>query len=347
MKYIFSVFWLLSALSFQTLADVFLTVEKERIVNELQRQIANQYFLPENIDAIKNALTKLSVSKRFTQTTTQKELAEILAETIRKYDEHFGVLWSDPSMPQTKSEEYEGWFQKLDRKNSGFNKVEILKGNVAYIDFWGFDELNERSRRKAEAAMAFVEDSDAIIFDLRKNGGGSAVMIQFISSYFFQDKTHLNSFYSRRTGKLNEFWTFDDVNGKKRPNVPIYILTSDFTFSAAEEFAYNLKNLKRATIVGESTGGGANPLYFFDLGNGFRASIPISKAVNPITNTNWEKVGVEPDIAIDAEEAFDLAYTIALETLKPKVVNKYQLEEVNQQLHALKSQIIGGQSKTH
>lgn len=180
-----------------------------------------------------------------------------------------------------------------------------------------------------------MEDTDAVIFDLRKNGGGSAVMIQFISTHFFENKTHLNSFYNRKTGELTEFWTFDEIDVNKRPNVPIYVLTSGFTFSAAEEFAYNLQNLNRATIVGESTGGGANPIHFFDLGNGFRASIPISKAVNPISKTNWEGEGVQPDVVIDSDKALDKAYQMALDLIKPKVKNQYQLKDINEQIEML------------
>jgi len=319
-------------LSFQSVAETLSLKQKEKTLHELQSKITNQYVLTENINMITAALSKLQVSSEFKQAKTHMELAKLLATTIRAFDGHFSVLWSESSTEKSQSKDYEGWFPKLSRKNSGFTKVEILKGNIGYIDFWGFDELTESSKTKAKAVMAFVEDTDAVIFDLRQNGGGSAVMIQFISSHFFQNRTHLNSFYNRKTGELTEFWTFDDIDGKKRPNVPIYILTSDFTFSAAEEFAYNFKNLKRATVIGESTGGGANPVYFFDLGNGFRASIPISKAVNPISKTNWEGVGVQPDIAIESVKAFDLAYKMALKAIKPEIKNQYQLKEVNEQI---------------
>jgi hypothetical protein len=333
MKNSFSNFILLIAiLSFQSVAAELSFKEKEKILHELKSKITQQYVLTENISKVIETLTKLQTSSEFKQANTHKALAKVLATTIRAYDGHFSVLWSEPSAGKVQSKDYEGWFPQLSRKNSGFTKVEILKGNVGYIDFWGFDHLNQSAKAKAKAVMTFVEDTDAVIFDLRKNGGGSAVMIQYISSHFFQNKTHLNSFYNRKTGELTDFWTFDDIEGKKRPNVPLYILTSDYTFSAAEEFAYNFQNLKRATVIGESTGGGANPIYLFDLGNGFRASIPISKAVNPISKTNWEGVGVQPDIVIDADKSFDLAYQMALETIKPNIENQYQLKDVNEQI---------------
>ena len=334
---LFSLVCFLSISCFQSFAYVLSAEEKAKITNELQDTIINQYVLTENIGVIKNALLNLQTSKSFEAIETRKELAKILATTIREYDGHFTVLFSEPTTQPSLNKDYESWFLKLKRKNSGFNKVEVLKGNIGYVDFWGFADLNDFSRAKAKAVLTLVEDTDAVIFDLRKNGGGSAVMIQFISSYFFKEKTHLNSFYNRKTEELTEFWTFDDIEGKVRPNVPIYILTSDYTFSAAEEFAYNFKNLKRATIIGEPTGGGANPINVIDLGNGFRASIPISKAVNPITKTNWEGVGVQPDIAIDSETAFDLAYKMALETIKSKVINQYQLKEIDEQLKTFKS----------
>jgi len=323
---------LIAILSFQSVAAELSFKEKEKILHELKSKITQQYVLTENISKVMETLTKLQTSSEFKQANTHKALAKVLARTIRAFDGHFFVLWSDPLVGTKQSKDYEGWFPMLSRKNSGFTKVEILKGNIGYIDFWGFDNLNESAKAKAKAVMIFVEDTDAVIFDLRKNGGGSAVMIQYISSHFFQNKTHLNSFYNRKTGELTDFWTFDYIEGKKRPNVPLYILTSDYTFSAAEEFAYNFKNLKRATVIGESTGGGANPVYLFDLGDGFRASIPISKAVNPISKTNWEGVGVQPDIVIDADKAFDLAYKMALETIKPNIENQYQLKDVNEQI---------------
>jgi len=341
MKKLFCYFTLLICLlSFKSTALELIFEEKVKILDELQSQITNQYVLTENINEITETLTKLKTSSEFKRVNTHMELAKVLGKTIRAYDGHFTVTWSAPSKRIVRKKEYEGWFSKLSRKNSGFTKVEVLKGNIGYIDFWGFDNVNESSKVKAKAVLAFVEDTDAVIFDLRKNGGGSAVMIQFISSHFFQNRTHLNSFYSRQTGELTEFWTFDEIDGRKRPNVPIYILTSDFTFSAAEEFAYNFKNLKRATVIGEPTGGGANPVHYFDLGNGFRASVPISKAVNPITKTNWEGVGVQPDIRVEADKAFDFAYKMALETLKPMINNQYQLKDVNEQIQMLDDRVI-------
>ena len=314
----------------------FSTKDKLTLVDTLKNTITTEYVLIEKIDEIAQALSTLEQSPEFKQATTGQHVAKLLSQTIRQFDGHFSFQWRDPNVDvvdkNNQQPAREGWFNMLNRKNAGFNKVEILDGNIGYISFIGFNNVTSSSRRIVESVMSFVEDTDAVIFDLRKNGGGSPEMIQLISSYFFAKKTHLNSFYNRQTGALTEFWTFDKVNGKKRPHTPLYVLTSHDTFSAAEEFSYNLKHLQRGTIIGEATGGGANPVTYFNLGDGFRASIPISKAVNPVTKSNWEGIGVQPDVKVDAEHAFDADYKLALTDVKNGASNPHQLKEINDKL---------------
>jgi len=326
--------------SFFVSSTEFSAADKLALLSNLKNKIATEYVLTEKINDINHALSNVEQSSEFKQAATQQQVAKLLATEIRKFDGHFSVQWRGTNANKKEKQQpaYEGWFNMLNRKNSGFNKVEILDGNIGYISFIGFNNVSAKSRKIVEAVMAFVADTDAIIFDVRKNGGGSAEMIQLISSYFFTEKVHLNSFYNRQTDSQTEFWTLDKVNGKRRPKTPIYVLTSDYTFSAAEEFSYNLKHLKRGIIVGEATGGGANPVTYFNLGHGFRASIPISKAVNPVTKTNWEGIGVQPDVKIDAEQAFDTTYKLALINVKERTTNSHQLKEINEKLMSLSAQ---------
>ncbi|WP_299580071.1 S41 family peptidase [uncultured Microbulbifer sp.] len=181
-------------------------------------------------------------------------------------------------------------------KNSGFTRIETLEGNVGYINFWGFDQVNDASRKRVEAAMALIENTNASIFDLRSNGGGDSNMGRLMSSYLFEEPTHLNSIYWKATDSTTEFWIFEKINGKRMADTPVCILTSEDTFSAAESFAYYLKHLKRAAIIGETTKGGANTWQLFQLDNTFGVVIPIAKAINPITKNHWEGTGVQPDI---------------------------------------------------
>jgi retinol-binding protein 3 len=132
-------------------------------------------------------------------------------------------------------------------------------------------------------------------------------MVAYVSSYLFTTRTHLNDLWTRRTNRTEEFWTHDVPGKKLRDGTPVYLLTSARTFSGAEEFAYDLKSLKRATIVGETTGGGAHPVFTQRITDHFLIGVPYARAINPITKTNWEGTGVEPDVRVPAAEALSVA----------------------------------------
>ncbi len=312
-------------------------IDKTNILDSLKDNIKQRYVEVNKIDKISSALEKFKTSPEFTNSQSQEQFASVLTSELQKFDKHFTVQWQSPHESQNNKTNHEPWFAKLSRKNSGFNRIEILDGNIGYVDFWGFDALSERSKKIAKGVMGFVSNADALVFDLRKNGGGSAEMVQFISSYFLKPNTHLNSIYWRTTDTTREFLTFDNVSVPTKLDIPIYILTSSDTFSAAEEFAYNLKHLKRATLVGETTKGGANPWQFYQLGNDFRAGIPIAKSINPVTKTNWETVGVKPHIEASREHALNVAYKLALNEVKKSTNDKHQIKEIDSKLVELTS----------
>lgn len=165
----------------------------------------------------------------------------------------------------------------------------------------------------ATAAMNFLGNADAIIFDLRDNLGGDPKMVAFLATYLFAGPTHLSDLYDRKKDTTTQYWTLPFVPGKTMAGKPIFVLTSKRTFSGGEEFSYDLKVLKRATIVGETTGGGAHPVAAHRIDDHFIIGVPFARAVNPTTNTNWEGVGVEPDVKVPAEEALDVAKKMAAE----------------------------------
>jgi C-terminal processing protease CtpA/Prc len=169
----------------------------------------------------------------------------------------------------------------------------------------------------ATEAMSKVADTDALIIDLRDNGGGQPAMVAYISSYLFDQRTHLNDIWDRRTDRTQEFWT-RNVPGKKYGGTkPVFVLTARRTFSGAEEFSYNLKSLKRATIIGETTGGGAHPVSPHRINSHFTIGVPFARAINPITKTNWEGAGVAPDIKVPASDALETARRMISEKSKP------------------------------
>lgn len=136
-------------------------------------------------------------------------------------------------------------------------------------------------------------------------------MVAYVSSYLFDRRTHLNDLYTRSTGETRAFWTRDRVPGRRFGGArPVYVLTSARTFSGAEEFAYNLQALKRATLVGEVTGGGAHPVRGRRIDAHFLIGVPFARAVNPVTRTNWEGVGVAPDVRVPAGEALARAQSL-------------------------------------
>ncbi|MCK7528410.1 MAG: S41 family peptidase [Ignavibacteriales bacterium] len=205
------------------------------------------------------------------------------------------------------------------RDNFGFRRVERLPGNIGYLDFRVFASPGGAGPT-AVAAMNFLAYCDALIVDLRQNGGGDPAQIQLISSYLFEEPVHLNDLYARATDTTENYWTLPFVPGARASKADVYVLTSSGTFSGAEEFSYNLQNLGRATIVGETTGGGAHPTDAMIVQRDFILRVPFARAINPVSKTNWEGTGVKPDIACPAADAFDRAYALAVEELSAKAV---------------------------
>lgn len=204
---------------------------------------------------------------------------------------------------------------QMERNNCFFEKAELLSPNIGYLKFNAFPDP-EVCGPTAIAAMNFFGNVDAMIFDLRGNGGGDPKMVALISTYLFSEPTHLNDLYNRKEDTSTQYWTLPYVPGKRLTGKPVFVLISKRTFSGAEEFTYNLKNLKRATIIGEPTGGGAHPVSGHRIDDHFMIGVPFARAVNPISKTNWEGTGVEPDVKVSANEALDVAKKMAAEQIR-------------------------------
>ena len=293
---------------------------RSAVIDSLIKELNDSYVFPEIAKKMEADLRSRQSSKEYDSVTSARGFAEKLTADVQSVskDKHLRVRYSHQPIPVRKerSEPTESeradriWFNQ--RLNYGFEKVERMNGNVGYIDLRGFND-DEAGAETVAAAMTFLENTEAIIFDLRQNGGGNPAMVALISSYLFGDKpVHLNDLYWRKGDKTDEFWTKPDKAKKRFPTKDVYVLTSERTFSAGEEFTYNLKNLKRATIIGETTGGGAHPGGSERLADHFAAFIPTGRAINPISKTNWEGTGVEPDIKVPKEQALKTAYLMAL-----------------------------------
>ncbi len=203
---------------------------------------------------------------------------------------------------------------RLRAANCGFEKAEHLQPNIGYLksNFFGDPEICATT---ASAAMNFLADSDALLIDLRDNNGGRGGMVTFIVSYLFAERTHLSDGFQRADNVTTESWTLPYVPGKKFIDKPVFVLISKRTFSAGEGLAYVLKDLKRATLIGETTVGGSGTIEFKRIDDHFTLVVPTGRVISPITKTDWAGTGVEPDVKVESAKALDVALELAAEEI--------------------------------
>ncbi len=314
----------MSGLAYTQEKPVIDQAERAQVVDSIALFMQEKYVFPDVGEQMGTLLKENLRKGEYDELDDPREFAARITEDLRSvsHDKHIGMRYS-PEMiamyQKAREDEDNKDLEELVKRmreynNFQFKEVEILPGNVGYLKFNAFHDASVAGPT-AIAALNFLANTDALIIDLTDNGGGSPSLIQLMTSYFFEDSEHLNSFYIREGDRTVQFWTLPYVPGKKMVETDLYVLTSNYTFSGAEEFTYNLKNMERATIVGETTGGGAHPVERHIINDNFAISVPFGKAVNPITNTNWEGTGIEPDINVAKDKAMHTAYLMALETL--------------------------------
>jgi C-terminal processing protease CtpA/Prc len=297
---------------------------REAVIRRLIQGLEEHYIFPDTAKRMVEDIRARAEQGEYNTFTTASTLAAALQEHIQaiSQDRHLRVRFTlepqeeyavDSPEPE---EARRARFAEGAVDNYGFYTVERLPGNIGYLDLRIFLQT-DMAGDTAAAAMQFLGNSSALIVDLRNNRGGSPAMIAFITTYLFEKPVHLNTFHWRdHESGIHQWWTLPYVPGKRfGASKPVYVLTSSRTFSGGEEFAYNLKNLRRATLIGETTRGGAHPVGSYWLSPHFHATMPLGRAVNPISNTNWEGTGVEPDIAVPEAEAYDVAYRMALRSV--------------------------------
>jgi retinol-binding protein 3 len=232
------------------------------------------------------------------------------------HDRHLWVRYSVSPLPPERPAEQAPPLpsrEGLDETNCGFTKVEQLDGNIGYLRLDSFEEVAPCGST-ATAALTFLAGTRALIIDLRENPGGKPEMVSFVASYLFDHRTHLGDLWDRYADSTHHYWTQDSVAGRRIGAAkPVYVLTSAHTFSAAEAFAYHLQALKRVTVVGETTAGGAHAASEGRLGDHFAINVPWGSSINPVTGTNWEGVGVVPDVKASADEALAVAQKLIRE----------------------------------
>jgi CubicO group peptidase (beta-lactamase class C family) len=314
------------------------------VIEGALKNLNDAYVFPEVAKKMEQTIRERLARKEYDAANSPAQLVSMLTAHLREVskDKHLRVVYDPRGFPAERKpakEDLEKERAMRSLQNFSFQKVERLEGNIGYIDLRGFEDANWAADTAA-AAMNFLANTDALIFDMRNNGGGQPEMVRLLCSYLFNSRTHLNDIYWRPTNKTTEYWTLDKLAGKKYgEQKEVYVLTSRRTFSAAEEFTYNLKNLKRATIVGETTGGGAHPVDFYRINNHFGIGVPAGRAINPISKTNWEGTGVAPDISVPAEQALKTAQLDAMKKLAARITDPQRLNRLKSAIASLQREL--------
>jgi hypothetical protein len=280
-----------------------------RVIAGAIKALDQSYVFPDVVKRMEIALRTREKQGAYNGIVTGDAFARRLTDDLRdvSHDKHLGVRFSQVVVSEG---EPRGRPPKPDRAprdrlatlNCGFERAEHLPPNIGYLKFNFFADP-KTCGSTAVAAMNFLGDSEAIIFDLRDNHGGDPGMVAFIASYLFSERTHLTDFYERPTNSTTQSWTSPYVPGKSLATTKVFVLTSKRTFSGGEEFCYDLKNLKRATLIGEATGGGAHLVGPHRIDDRFSIDVPFGRPINPISKTDWEGTGVVPDVTVPADDA--------------------------------------------
>jgi retinol-binding protein 3 len=308
---------------------------RDTTIDALISKVVAGYVLPENVNRIVQALRSAIRAGQYDHKTPQ-EFVDIVNATLRSasHDKHLAVFYQPlVSAPQVSTASVE----QRERFNYGFGKLERLRGNIGLLEISSFPDLTQQSAETASTVLSLLANFDAIIVDVRRNGGGNDPMMVFVASFFFEPTpVHLNDIYWRDTDQTSQFWTEVFVPGKRSSRQPVFILTSAQTFSSAEDFCYSLQNVKRATVVGETTSGGAHSSRGLQrLSDSFTAVIPVGRSVSPVTKTNWEGVGVVPDVRATADESLAVAHRLALKVLIERETDEQWKQRLQQLVNDL------------
>ena len=295
-------------------------VERRRVIDAAVVILRKYYVERENAQKMADALLAHEKRGDDDNVTAGDAFAALLTRQMRDLspDRHLTLDYSQNPLPEHPAgqtpEALARYRSAMKQLNCTFEKVEILPHNIGYLKLNSFPDPSV-CQSTAKAAMASLNRADAIIFDLRDNRGGEPAMVMLIAAYLFD---HPEYMYNPRENTTERSWTRSPVPGNSLADKPAYILTSRSTFSAAEHFSYDLKMLKRATLVGETTGGGAHSGVWHRIDDHFGMGIPETKAINPFATNDWAEIGIEPDVKVRAPDALVTAEKLAQDKLRKK-----------------------------
>ena len=329
--------FILLLLPFSMAAQSLTVKEKETIFSNVRSALKQHYHFKEQTNNVITHIDNNWNTGHYTSLNTREAFTNELSKDLKEIakDNHLNFFYTtaDIAKENAKGPEMPWGLMNTKFLNNGLNKVEILAGDIGYMRIQAFGWMDEI----APAAFKFLAGTKALIIDLRGNGGG--MLSNLIASYLLpEDSTHLITiFWNDRTDSI---FTYRKLNGPRYLDKPVYLLTDKGTFSSAEEFAYDLQALKRVIVVGESTGGGANPgglvpIHTFSDSSRLDLFVSMAHVENAITRSNWEGNGVQPDIISNPNDALIKAHGLALGLLIQQEKNpviKKQYEEIKKKI---------------
>ncbi|MFJ3588078.1 S41 family peptidase [Streptomyces sp. NPDC090231] len=288
------------------------------VIDETVRLLTERYVFPEAAEQIA-ALLQRRLAEGAYDVEDAEELSRLVTADLQSVngDRHLRLKHhAEPVPPKEGAATLEAMRRDFDTSLGGAPRVELLDGGVAVVELAPMLFPLEWAAEPLSAALTLVSRAEALIVDLRGNRGGDPDTVAFVCGYLLDERTHLNSMYWRGGERAEQSWSPPYVPGARfGGQKPLYVLTGDSTFSAAEELAYDLQQLGRAVVVGESTRGGAHPCQGWTVHPHLEATVPFGRAVNPVSGTNWEGVGVQPDVPCAAAESLGRAHALALAQL--------------------------------
>ncbi|MFE2881644.1 S41 family peptidase [Streptomyces graminifolii] len=293
-------------------------IQPAPVIDETARLLTEHYVFPEIAERLV-ALLRRRLTEGAYDVDDAEEFARLVTADLQSAngDRHLRLKHhADPVPPKQGAANLAAIRRDFDTSLGGAPRLELLNGGVAVLELAPMLFPLEWAAEPLSAALTLASRAQALIIDLRANRGGDPDAVAFVCSYLLDERTHLNSMYWRAGDRTEQSWSLPHVPGTRFGGTkPLYVLSSTHTFSAAEELAYDLQQLGRATVVGERTRGGAHPCEGWTVHPHLEATVPVGRAINPVSGTNWEGTGVQPDVPCAAADSLTRAHTLALAQL--------------------------------
>lgn len=324
--------------------------QRKQVIDAMIAELHKSYVFPEKAKKVEADIRARQKRGEYDGITSAEKLSKTLTADVQALtqDKHLNMFYSAKPLPEEMGDKKETpearaeMVAMLKNMNFGVERIERLPFNIGYLQLNGFAPARDAADTLA-AAMTVLTHTDSLIIDLRKNGGGDPATVTLLASYLLDERTHMTDIYMRKGDKTEQMWSSDVVPGSRYgQKKPVYILTSKRTFSAAEDFSYAMKTLKRATIIGETTGGGAHPGDVMRLAANFAMFVPNGRSIGPVTKTNWEGVGVAPDVSVSADDAMKTAQVAILKKIAAAEKPGPKLERVTARIATVEGESTAG-----